>query len=206
MTTAIEEFVVERGVKSLFHFTRLNNLTSILGNGLLTKEACLQVGINPAVNDLYRYDGTGAISATISYPNYKMFYRLRCENPDVEWVVLKLKCSLLWRTRCAFSDTNAGDSSAYSIPIASRQGVVALHSMFDDYGAIKRTSLNIPDHYTTNPQAEVLLLDGATVEDITGVYFQKLATFQQYKTQYPGRPFHYDGGFFNGRSDYARWK
>ncbi len=206
MTNAIKEFVVERGVKSLFHFTRLNNLPSILENGLLTKEACAHAGINPAINDPCRYDGTGAISATISYPNYKMFYRLRCDNPDVEWVALKLTCSLLWRTKCAFSDTNAGDSLAYSVPIALRQGVAALHSMFCDYGDIKRTTLNIPDHYTTNPQAEVLLLDGATIDDITGVYFQKLATCQQYKTQYLDWPFHYDGGFFDGRSDYARWR
>ena len=206
MTTAIKEFVVDRGVKSLFHFTRLNNLPSILKNGLLTKESCAHVGINPAVNDQCRYDGTGAISATISFPNYKMFYRLRCDNPDVEWVVLKLKRSLLWRTRCVFSDTNAGDGSAYSVPFARRQGVAALHSMFGDYGEIERTTLNIPDHYTTNPQAEVLLLDGATIDDITGVYFQKLATCQQYKTQYLDWPFHYDGGFFDGRSDYARWR
>lgn len=175
MTNAIKEFVVERGVKSLFHFTRLNNLPSILENGLLTKDACAHAGINPAINDPYRYDGTGAISTTISYPNYKMFYRLRCDNPDVEWVVLKLTCSLLWRTKCAFSDTNAGDSLAYSVPIDFRQGVAALHSMFGDYGDIKRTTLNIPDHYTTNPQAEVLLLDGATVDDITGCLFPKVS-------------------------------
>jgi|JI9StandDraft_2_1071091.scaffolds.fasta_scaffold196250_2 hypothetical protein len=206
MDTAIKTFIDARGVKSLFHFTRLNNLPSILENGLLTKEACARAGINPAVNDTIRYDGTDAISVTISYPNYKMFYRLRCDNPDVEWVVLKLTCSLLWQTMCAFSDTNAGDGLVYSVPIARRQGVAALQSMFSDYGNIKRTTLGIPDNYTTNPQAEVLLLDGATVDDITGVYFQTLVTYQKYKAQYLDLKCSYRGRFFDGRSDYLHWR
>lgn len=206
MATTIEEFANERGIKSLFHFTRLDNLPSVLARGLLTKEACARAGINPAINDPYRYDGTGAISATISYPNYKMFYRLRCDSPGVEWVVLKLKRSLLWRTRCAFSDTNAGDGSVYSVPIARRQGLAALQSMFGDYGRIERATLKIPDHYTTNPQAEVLLLDGATVDDIKGVYFQRSTTREQYDAQYSDLQCHLNGGFFDGRSDYAQWK
>lgn len=206
MATTIEEFVEERGIKSLFHFTRLNNLPSILAHGLLTKDACVCTGIAPVINDAYRYDGTGAISATVSYPNYKMFYRLRCDNPDVEWVVVELKPSLLWQTRCAFSDTNAGDGSVYNVPIPCRQGLAALRSMFCDYGHIERVTLEIPDHYTTNPQAEVLLLDGATVDDIKGVYFQRSATQQQYRAQYPGLPCYLNGGLFDGRSDYVHWK
>lgn len=206
MARTIEEFVEERGIKSLFHFTRLNNLPSILRHGLLTKERCALAGVEPAINDPDRYDGTDAISATISYPNYKMFYCLRCDNPDVEWVVIKLKPSLLWETRCAFSDTNAGDGSVYNIPISRRQGLAALQSMFSDYGHIERAMLKIPDHYTTNPQAEVLLLDGATVSDIRGVYFERSTTHQQYKAQVPDLPCYLNGGFFNGRSDYAHWK
>lgn len=206
MVTTIESFVNGRGIKSLFHFTRLSNLPSILTNGLLTKDDCTRAKVDPEINDLYRHDGTGAISATISYPNYRMFYRLRCDNSDVEWVVLKLDCSLLWRTRCAFSNTNAGDSSVYSTPIANRQGLTALQSMFGDYEHIERANLKVPDHYATNPQAEVLLLDGATVNDITGVYFQKPVTYQRYQAQHPTLRCHLGGGFFGPRSDYAHWK
>ncbi len=206
MATTIAELVNERGIKSLVHFTRLHNLPSILANGLLTKEVCARAGISPAINDPYRYDGTGAISATISYPNYKMFYRLRCDHQDVEWVVLTLKRSLLWRTRCAFSNTNAGDSSVYNVPIANRMGLDAFKSMFSDFGHVQRATLNIPDHYTTNPQAEVLLLDGATVDDIKGVYFERFSTYTEYKAKYPDLLCYLNGGFFDGRSDYAHWK
>jgi ssDNA thymidine ADP-ribosyltransferase, DarT len=206
MTKAIEDFVAERGIKSLFHFTRLDNIPSILADGLLTKEACAGACIAPVINDPCRYDGTGAISATISFPNYRLFYRLRCDNPGVKWVVLELKCSLLWRTTCAFSNTNAGDSSVSNVPISERRGLSALQSMFSDYGDIKRATLGIPHHYTTNPQAEVLLLDGATMDDITGVYFEQEATLQIYKAAYPDRPLYLNGGFFVWRSDFEHWK
>ena len=202
----IEKFIAERGIKSLFHFTRLDNLASILESGLLTKDACQQGGIVPTINDPLRYDGTGAVCATISFPNYKMFYRLRCDNPDVEWVVLKLKRSLLWRKHCAFCSTNAGDGSVYTIPIEQRQGLAPLQAMFGDYGIIKREDLAIPDHYPTNPQAEVLLLDGASVDDITGVYFQRSVTQRQYAGTHDWVPCHLNGGFFNGRSDWKSWK
>jgi hypothetical protein len=78
--------------------------------------------------------------------------------------------------------------------------------MFDNYGHVERATLKVPDHYTTNPQAEVLLLSGATADDITGVYFQRLATYQQYRVQYPDLPCYLNGGFYDGRSDYVHWK
>jgi hypothetical protein len=206
MAKTVEEFIAERGIKSLFHFTRLDNLPSILERGLLTKGTCHQAGIAPTINDAFRYDGSGAVCATISFPNYKMFYRLRCENPDVEWVVLELKRSLLWRKRCAFCSTNAGDSSVFTIPIEHRQGLAPLQAMFGDYGTIKREVLAIPNHYPTNPQAEVLLLDGAEVDNIMGVYFQRSVTQKRYASQYASLPCHLNGGYFDGRSDWNSWK
>lgn len=206
MAKTIQEFVAERSIRSLFHFTQVVNLPSILKRGLLTKGACRQAGIDPAINDPYRYDGTGAVCATISFPNYRMFYRLRCNNPDMEWVVLRLKRSLLWRTHCAFSSTNAGDGSVFAIPLEQRQGLKPLQAMFEDYGVTKRGVLDIPDHYPTNPQAEVLLLDGAQVGDIECVHFQRPGTQRQYAGQYDWLPCQPNDGYFDGRSDWKSWK
>jgi len=208
MATTIEEFVDERGIRSLFHFTRLANLDSILQSGLLPRDVCARSGKHCVVNDHYRHDGTSAICASISFPNYKMFYPLRidADNADAEWVVLKLKRSLLWRTRCGFCVTNAADATVSAISLANRQGLPALRRLFDDYGTKARSSLGIPDHYTTNPQAEVLLLDGSTPEDIKTVYFQRSATMTMFREKYKDLPCHLDGGYFSGRSDYKHWK
>ena len=206
MSSSIEEFVAQRGIKSLFHFTRLDNLRSILAHGLLIKSECALNGVEPVVNDQHRYDGTGAISTTIGFPNYKMLYRLRCDNPEVNWVVLELKSSLLWRTKCAFSDTNAGDGSVYNTAISQRQGLPALQSMFADYKHVKRATLNIPDRYTTNPQAEVLLLEGASIEDCKNIYFELRADLKTYMAEFPNLRGQIEGGYFDGRHDYAHWK
>lgn len=206
MATTIQEFVDERGIKSLFHFTRVDNLSSILLRGLLPKDVCAQAGVQPVINDHYRHDGTNAVCASISFPNYKMFYPLRCDNPDSKWVVLKLERSLLWRTRCAFCVTNAANATVSTVPLEKRQGLPALQRLFDDYETKARSGLRIPGHYTTNPQAEVLLFDGATPEDIKGVYFQERVTMKTFQDAHNGLQFHLNGGYFDGRSDYQHWR
>lgn len=94
----------------------------------------------------------------------------------------------------------------FNVPIDRRQGLAALQSMFGDYGRIERATLKIPDHYATNPQAEVLLLDGAKADDIKGVYFQRSNTYGQFTAQYPHVACHLNGGYFDGRSDYVHWR
>ncbi len=205
MATTIKEFITARGITSLFHFTRIANLASILEEGLLTRSECSRKGIKPLINDHSRFDGTNAICATIGFPNYRMFYRLRIDNPNVEWAVLALNSSLLWRTRCVFSNTNAGDSSVYSVPIGQRQGLRPLEAMFDDYGSIKRKDLGIPDYFPTNPQAEVLLLDGASADDIEGIYFRSQVQKRLYDSLYE-HPCYLNNGYFNARSDWNFWK
>lgn len=206
MAMTIEQFVEGRGIKSLFHFTRLVNLHSIVAKGLLPKDACAKAGVAPVVNDQFRFDGTNAVCASISFPNYKMFYPLRCDNAGTDWVVLKLKRSLLWRTRCAFCVTNAANSAVSSVSLDKRTGLAALQEMFTNYEGKERSTLNIPDHYPTNPQAEVLLLDGTTPADIKGIYFQRSDTMKTFEAAYNGPPCHLNGGYFDGRSDYQHWK
>lgn len=206
MAKPFTDFANARGIKSLFHFTRLDNLDSILKNGLLPKSECVRRKCAVTFNDPYRYDGTDAVCATISFPNYRMFYALRTGNPEVEWVVLKLKRSLLWTAKCAFCTSNAASATVTDIPIEKRSGVSALQKMFEDFEAVDRSELRIPDHYTTNPQAEVLLLDGAPADSITGVYFEKQATMDRYQRKYTDLPAHLNGGYFAGRSDCKYWK
>jgi ssDNA thymidine ADP-ribosyltransferase, DarT len=206
MSSEVAEFVESRGIKSLYHFTRIANLDSILTKGLLTRDQCEAMEEVVHINDEFRYDGTNAVCATISFPNYKMFYSLRCNNPDAEWVVLQLKRTLLSQSNCAFCATNAASSSVTGIQLPQRQGVAALARLFDDFEGKSRSSLSIPPHYPTNPQAEVLLLDGANVGDIKRVYFQKRATMIAYQAKYPDIPCALDGGFFSWRSDQAHWK
>jgi hypothetical protein len=205
--SSIQEFIAARGIKYLYHFTKLANLDSILKHGLHTRDMCTSLSLNPAINDAYRYDGTHAVCATIGFPNYRMFFPLRT-NPVVKehWVVLELDAALLWVTDCLFCTSNAATGTVSCIPHPQRRGLAALQAMFGDYGTTLRASLNLPDHYTTNPQAEVLLMQGANAASIKKVYFEYHSDLLTYQAKYPQLPTQLNGGMFDGRFDHAHWK
>lgn len=210
----IEQYVKERGIAALIHFTRIDNLPSIMQHGLRVPSACANEKLKVTVNDVYRYDGADAVCTTITVPNYRMFYPLRTNAPaGTNWVVLAINPAILWETDCAFCVTNAASASVTAIPLANRKGVGALKQMFEDYPGKARSELNIPDNFTTNPQAEVLLLEGAPLKYIFGLVFNTANLATEYKAKYEGKPpshthiktYHLPN-YFQPRKDYAHWK
>ncbi|RYH22976.1 MAG: DUF4433 domain-containing protein, partial [Alcaligenaceae bacterium] len=145
---------LDRNIDRLFHFTRAENVPGILANGLLPPSHILRRALQSTSNDANRYDGLDATCLTIEWPNYKMFYPLRCNALlGTNWAVLQIKHVVLWEKRCCFSVTNAADGSVSGIPVAQRSGLAAFQALFQDYGGKTRVDLGIPDHFPTNPQA-----------------------------------------------------
>lgn len=206
MARTIEEFVAEREIKWLFHFTRINNLGSILQRGLVTRNILVREGSEAVCNDQYRYDGTDAVCVSIEFPNYKMFYSLRQSNLDNEWVVLVIHPCVLWMVRCAFCQTNAASAVVTNIPLPQRMTLSALQLMYTDFGGIQRATLNIPNSYPTNPQAEVLLLDGISPQYIAGVLVPTNAMKERLIAMYPGLTVVFAPRYFKYRTDYEHWK
>jgi hypothetical protein len=212
-TMSIERYVKERGIAALVHFTRVDNLASIMQHGLCVPSACVNNGLKAVRNDHYRHDGADAVCATITVPNYKMFYPLRIKAPaGTNWVVLAIRPSILWETDCAFCTTNAASATVTAIPLAQRRGLEAMKLMFADYPGKPRADLKIPDNYTTNPQAEVLLLEGVALKYIIGMVFNTANLHAQYKAKYEGKPplhthiksYHYPNSFLP-RKDKDHW-
>lgn len=202
----IQEFAAGRGIKALFHFTRIENLDSILRHGLLTRSQCVARNCGAVFNDAYRIDATDAVCTSISFPNYKLFWPFRCDTPGAEWVVLALDASVMWQTPAVFCTTNAASAEVTAISLEERMGLAALKLMFEDFGTKPRADLKIPNHYTTNPQAEVLLLDGAPRRYIVGVVVPTQAIRAKLEAAYPGLQPKLNGGYFGWRSDYEHWK
>jgi hypothetical protein len=74
----IKTFCETRKIVYLTHFTKIKNLGSILKIGLFSKEFLNKEKIPHEFNDQYRYDGcTNAICASVTFPNYKMFYLIK---------------------------------------------------------------------------------------------------------------------------------
>lgn len=207
MANTIEEYVGERGIKWLLHFTRLGNLASILDRGLVTRDIIVgEASCAGVYNDAYRLDRTNAVCASISFPNYKMFWGLRRDHGDVEWVIVVIHPAALWLLKCAFCQTNAASSSVTAIPLVQRSTLAALQRMFDDFGDTPRARLGLPPNYPTNPQAEVLLLDGVPRDFILGVYVQTEAMKEKVKLAHPDLTVVVNTTYFSYRRDYEHWR
>ena len=203
----IQQIALARKIPHLVHFTRLENLGSILNHGLLTRVECTARQLASINTDMHRLDNQEAVCLSVSFPNYKMFYRYRMENPTAKWAVLGIKPSVLWEKNCAFCNENAASANVSCIPIDERRGLAAFSGMFNDFGEKVRPSLKIPDHYPTNPQAEVLVFDPIEPAYIFAVALQQSEPLATYSQKY-GNAYRFVHGpsFFLPRTDYAAWK
>jgi hypothetical protein len=122
----IQLFCESCQIKQLVHFTHIQNLSTILQHGLLSIDGLAKTPtIQYRRNDAKRLDGQlNAISLSISFPNYRMFYIYQCNIPQ-DWVVISLKPDILWELDCAFCSENAASNNVRFIPIAQRNGFQA---------------------------------------------------------------------------------
>ncbi len=184
----MKRILKQRQIDRLYHFTQAENLSNIFNYGLLPRNILVNKKIHSCFNDEYRYDRCpNAVCMSIEFPNYKMFYSLRQNNPDIDWAVLQLDAQILCDYQCAFCWTNAGDATMYNIPLGERTGTEAFSGLFEDRPSYpQREELNLRDWYPTNPQAEVLVFGTIPARYITNVYFHNEQTFDRYKNDIPG--------------------
>lgn len=205
----LESFVNARGIEYILHFTRIENLDSILANGLIPRDELERTEMNSIFNDAHRYDNCrNALCCSIGHPNYKMFYSLRTNNPDTEWCVIGIKKDVLWNKNCVFCVENAASNNVTSIPINQRKGLQAFMKLFDEIeNKPARNILDIPDYCPTNPQAEILVFDRIDSNDIVGVVFQSKQRADEYTRRYNWEDFFiYHRAFFCPRKDYEHWR
>ena len=210
----IQQICDERDIETLVHFTRVENLSSILQNGLLSRKA-LEIleetrGQQFLFNDRKRKDGhKDAICLSISFPNYQMFFKYRKMNSDEHWVVLLLDTTVLWELVCAFCQRSAAHKSVGNIPLADRKRPEALKGMFEDFYNIKHQDLQIPDNYPTHPQAEILVFNPIPVQYINEIYFWDSTALKEWRTDNSGnysQTFPASQKYFKYRPDYEVWQ
>ena len=205
MATTIQDYAAEIGAKQLVHFTRESNLESILNRGLVTRDMLTREGFN-GFNDNVRADYTSAVCVSIGFPNYKMWWGIRKDNPDVDFVLLVLEVRALWELPCAFCSANAALGAIAAIPIAQRQTPQAFQGMYADVVGKERAKLNIPGDWPTNPQAEVLMLQGVPKNYIRGVVTLNTAQEKRINEKFPGLKTWVRAAYFRYRPDYEFWK
>lgn len=203
----IEKILSERGINSLIHFTRAENLPSIMEYGICPRAELYEE--EAVFNDEYRYDDCeNAVCTSIEFPNYKMFYRLRMDNPEADWAVLLISAEAMVDFNCAFCEMNAGSKPMYSMPLEERMGSSALQNLFKDVSdGRRRADLGIPDCFPTNPQAEVLVFATIPTDYITHVVFVDAYTKKKYEKYVPDDiEAVTEQEYFAPRMDYKKWQ
>ena len=193
----IQQICAEHRIITLVHFTRIENLQSILQEGLLdrsTLEICRR-RFRP--NDWKRLDRhKEANCLSISFPNSQLFNKfsrpMKNSPPDYsQWVVLLLRTEVLWELDCAFCQENAASTPVRTTPLEERKKPDALKGMFVDVyqdtngTTYRRSSPRIPKHYPTHPQAEVLVFDPIPVKYIKEVHFHNETVLEQWRYNNP---------------------
>lgn len=209
---SIENILQERQIQYLCHFTRLENLESILTYGVIPRSNLYnkEFNNNPCLpihgifNDRYRIDGkTDATSLSISFPNSSMFYGLRCSNNDAQWAVVVLSAKILIDKNCAFYPTNAANNHVRHLPTANFQGVDALNALFEGADEEREYLLSKDP---TDVQAEVLVFNEIEHRYIVGCVFDSDDLKDEFANKFPNYKFKSSQnkyGVFNDRF-YAR--
>lgn len=200
----ISDFIQERNITSLYHFTKADNLHGILRNGLLSRRTLDKNDITYSYNDEVRLEGKlNANCVSISFPNYRMFYKYRNQSIGNEWCVIELNPRILYEKECLFCIENAASNSETMRSDEDKKGIEGLKELY--YNEDNRRQFNLSSDLTTNPQAEVLVLDDIGVEYIENIYFRNnpikfsIGDYQEYSFwtwQY----------LFDARSDYSYWR
>ena len=95
---SFSEILLNNNIYFLTHFTNIENLESILTNGIKSVQYMKTHKIKYSHSDEYRFDNQlNLISISLNEINYKMLYKRQKKNNNQinSWVILKLKTSLL---------------------------------------------------------------------------------------------------------------
>ena len=209
----IKEDATNRGIENLIHFTTLNYLDQLLKEGIFCRDKLLKDKFKSRTFILTDEDDIADnaewISTSISFPNYKMFFSKRINQQNLlrlkdvtGWVVLALDSKILWELDCRFTHVNAAKYRYFTAPSFSKYE--RFEKMFED---TYLRSPTLPDNFTTDVQAEVLIKDFIHTKYIKEVIFEDRETANNFQnstnTNYK---ITVDRSYFDKREDYGYQK
>ncbi len=202
----MRKMIAERAIEKLVHFTRAENLASILERGILSREALS--GTPFLHNDEVRVDGYPEVSCiSIEFPNYRMFSRYKFTNREANWAVITMSSRVLLEKPCLFYPSNAASYTSRQLAQESLVAFEGLQRMFGDQEGLRK-KLELPNGSPTDPQAEILVFDAIEREFFEEIHvLRRDPMVDQVGKQLPRAvPIRIGGAMFAPRSDYKHWQ
>lgn len=168
-------FLRERSVRHLVHFTHIDNLTSIVKQGILPRSSVKEKGI---VSDDMRLDGNEEyVCFSLTYPNYLMLYQKRKKSPG-QYIILMIDIEALSAIKEEDILFFPGNAARSDLRGKGDHGKTAIEAMFKDKILsrdgilIRREEQRLESQYTTDPQAEVQVKSVIPAKYIRTIYVE----------------------------------
>lgn len=191
---ALEKILRDRNIISLVHFTRIENLDSILMNGFIPRNQLDKQKKVFHKNDDKRLDGKSNCTCfSIEFPNNYLFERFRHDQPESKWVVLKVDAELLAKhkgNKYYCYDNAARGDIRYKLLMGELGTPIDFENMFcEEYtyerlsgsGSVTRKYITgIQEYLPTSKQAEILISDIISSGYIKSICFNNEDDYQNY--------------------------
>lgn len=168
-----------RFIDHVLHFTRVENLPSIINEGILSRVQLQKRRLAAFFSNDERWDDNDdAVSVSISCINLRMFEFKRKGVEEAGWVVLLIDRSLLWMLDCNFFSENASTKEMkYQAGRRWLNKPDDFERMFQDWresnGDSGRFKRGIPDCQPSDPGAEVQVLEPIPPKLIVGAWVER---------------------------------
>jgi len=208
----IIEEISNRNIQWLVHFTFAFNVSAILKYGIIPRDFLEKKPLRNIIQSVFpddnRYDNLLSSNCiSISFPNYKLFYFKRKELGK-NWSVVLIDPQILSYCPCLFFRENAAKG------ISGRSAIQGLQDMFYDKRINNppeslREYLRLPEYFTTNPQAEILVNSVIPPQFIKAAYVKKWSVKKLIEERYGEKSIEkirVSDEYFKPRPDYDYWK
>lgn len=170
-----DNLVKKRNIKYLYHFSALENINSIMQNGILSIQMLRDLNINYDFNDNFRLDNhKNFISCSIEFPNGILLnnFKSKFENKK-KYAIFEIDIDVLNYKFASCCSINAATMGGNLVV-----GIDKLYTLYDGY------RLNIPESFPTSEQAEVLVKDKIETNYINKIIFESEDDEKDFKNKY----------------------
>lgn len=155
----------KRKILELYHFTRIENLKSIVEMGIWPREEIKKSNISYICNDEVRAEGMEECSCvSIEFPNKWLLQSYMERTLDSDWVLIKLDAKLLLNQKNYYAEYNA---ATYSVKedLRTKTSVESFEKMFVEIVSVQKSNgyqmqyerKNLVSYLPTSDQAEILV-------------------------------------------------
>lgn len=191
---SIKKVLESRSIINLIHFTRVENLESILTKGFIPRDILEKNNVKYYKNDLYRSDGkTNCTCFSVEFPNFFLFRRFRQKEPNSKWAIIELNADLLIKHEgekyFCYQNAARGDIKLL-LSNNLLKGGEDFENMFgeeDRYDRVsgsgvklRNTIKGIKDYLPTSPQAEILVSGLISSKYIKKIYFNNVDGYRYF--------------------------